>query len=174
MGVRDDLKCSMNRVDKSLLSFADYFKVFGNVRLTTALRKMHRLLCFFFFSRKLVKWMITYLSERRHFLQIDDKCSDVARVPIEVPQRSILGHVIFNLNVADLQDVFRCKSFQNADDTTLFSRAEVCDLSGEIDDENVRLDRLGTYSSESNLAVNSAKTKLMRVPTPQMCSLHEK
>ena len=118
--------------------------------------------------------MITYLSERRHFLQIDDFFSDFARFPIEVPQRSILGHVIFNLNVADLQDGFRCKSFQNADDTTLFSRTEVCDLSGEIDDENVRLDRLGTYSSESNLAVNSAKTKLMRVPTPQMCSLHEK
>ena len=107
-------------------------------------------------------------------IQIDDKCSDFARVPIEVPQRSILGHVIFNLNVADLQDVFRCKSFQNADDTPLFSRAKVCDLSGEIDDENLSLDRLGTYSSESNLAVNSDKTKLMLVPTPQMYFLHEK
>ena len=91
-----------------------------------------------------------------------------------VPQRSILGPVIFNLNGADLQDGFRCKSFQYADDTTLSSRAEVCHLSGETDNENVRLDRLGTYSSESNLAVNSAKTKLMRVPTRQMCSLHEK
>ena len=118
--------------------------------------------------------MITYLTDRRHFLQIDDKCSDFARVPIEVPQRSILGHVIFHLNVADLQEGFRCKSFQYADDTTLFSRAEVCDFSGEIDDENVRLDRLGTYSSESNLAVNSSKTKLTLVSTPQMCSLHEK
>ena len=89
--------------------------------------------------------MITYLTDRRHFLQIDVKCSDFARVPIEVPQRSILGHAIFDLNVADLQEGFRCKSFQYADDTTLFSRAEVCDLSGEIDDENVKLDRLGTY-----------------------------
>ena len=96
------------------------------------------------------------------------------RVPVVVPQRSILGPVIFNLNGADLQDGFRCKSFQYADDTTLFSRAEVCDLSGEIDDENVRLDRLGTYSSESNLTLNSAKTKVMLVSTPQMCSLHEK
>ena len=85
-----------------------------------------------------------------------------------------MGHAIFDLNVADLQEGFRCKSFQNADDTTLFSRAEVCDLSGEIDNENVKLDRLGTYSSESNLAVNSARTKLMLVSTPQMCSLQEK
>ena len=104
LGIRDELKCSVNRVDKSLLLFANCFKVFGNVRFTTALRKMHR----FFFSRKLLKCMINYLSDRRHLLQIDDKCSDFARVPIEVPQRSILGHVIFNLNVADLQDGFRC------------------------------------------------------------------
>ena len=47
LGVRDDLKCSMNRVDKSLLLFADFFKVFGNVQFKTALRKMHPL--FFFF-----------------------------------------------------------------------------------------------------------------------------
>ena len=39
---------------------------------------------------------------------IDVKCSDFARVPIEVPQRSILGLVIFDLNVADLQEGFRC------------------------------------------------------------------
>ena len=164
----------MNRVDKSLLLFADFSKVFGNVFFIAALRKMDRLFFVFFFSRKFLKWMITYVTDRRHFLQIDDKCLDFGRVPIEVPQRSILGHVIFDLNVADLQEGFRCKSFQYADDTTLFSRAEVCDLSGEIDDENVKLDRLGTYSSESNLAVNSAKTKLMLVSTPQMCSLHEK
>ena len=46
LGIWDDLKCSVNRVDKSLLLFADFSKVFGNVRFTTALRKMHRL--FFF------------------------------------------------------------------------------------------------------------------------------
>ena len=107
----------------------------------------------------------------------DDKCSDFTRVPFEVPQRSILGLVIFNLYVADLQDGVRCKSFQYADDTTLFGRKKVSDLSGEIDDENRRLDLLGTYSSESDLAVNSAKTKWVLVSTPQMSlyhSLHQK
>ena len=49
LGIRDDLKCSVNRVDESLLLFTDFSKVFGNVRFTTALRKMHRLFCLVFF-----------------------------------------------------------------------------------------------------------------------------
>ena len=46
LGIRDDLKCSVNRNDVSLLVLSDFSKVSDNVRLTTALRKRHRL-CFF-------------------------------------------------------------------------------------------------------------------------------
>ena len=43
LGIWDDLKCSVNRDDVSLLVIADYSKVFDNVRYTTALGKIHRL-----------------------------------------------------------------------------------------------------------------------------------
>ena len=46
--------------------------------------------------------MITYLSDRRYFEQIGDKCSDIMRVAFDVPQRSILGPMIFDLYVAGL------------------------------------------------------------------------
>ena len=94
-----------------------------------------------------------------------------------MPQRSILGPVIFDLYVADLQDDVRCKSFQYADDTILFGNTKVRDLSGAIADMNLRLDRLGAYLSECDLAVNATKTKWMMVSAPQMSlyhSLHEK
>ena len=45
LGIQDDLKCSVNR-NVSLLVLSDFSKVSDNVRLTTALRKRHRL-CFF-------------------------------------------------------------------------------------------------------------------------------
>ena len=72
-----------------------------------------------------------------------------------------------------------CKGFQYAGDTTLFGHTKVRDLSGAVDDMNRRLDRLGAYSSESDLAVYSNKTKWMLVSTPQTLtsldhSLHEK
>ena len=123
-----------------------------------------------------MKWIISYLSDRRYLEQIDDKCSDITRVAFDVPQRSILGPVIFDLYVADLQDGVKCKSFRYADETILFGHVEVRDFSGAIDDMNRRLDCLGAYSSESDLAVNATKTKWMLVSSPQMSlyhSLHE-
>ena len=48
LGIRDDLKCSVNRVDKSLLLFPGFSKVFGNVCFFSVLRKMLRFLFFFF------------------------------------------------------------------------------------------------------------------------------
>ena len=92
IGIRDDLKCSMNRGEVSLMVFADYSKAFDTVRFSSALKKMHCL----GFSGSFSKWMINYLSDRRHFVQIDDRCSDMAHVAFGVPQGSILGPVIFN------------------------------------------------------------------------------
>ena len=120
-----------------------------------------------FFSRRLLKWVISYLSDRRFFVQIDYGRSDFARVTFDVPQRSILGPVIFNLYVTDPQAVrVEWKSFQYADETTLFGHAKIRDLSGAIDTMNRRLDRVGAYSREADLAVNATKTKWMLVSTP--------
>ena len=41
----------------------------------------------------------------------------------------------------------------------MLSHAKVRGLSGAIDDINRRLDRLGAYSRESDMAVNATKTK---------------
>ena len=54
-------------------------------------------------------WTINYLSDRRHFVQIDDRRSDMAHVAFGVPQGSILSPVIFNLKVADLQNNVNCQ-----------------------------------------------------------------
>ena len=145
IAIRDDLKRSMNRGEVSLVVFADYSKVFDTVRFSTALKrirkKMHRL----GFSGSFLKWMINYLSDRRHFVQIDDRRSDMAHVAFGVPQGSILGPVIFNLYVADLQSNVDCQCLQYADDTTLYIHTKVSDLSGATTDIKYNLNRLGEY-----------------------------
>ena len=100
----------MNRCEMSLTVFADYSKAFDTVHFITALKKMDCL----GFSGSFLKWMIN-LSDRRHFVQIDDRRSDVAHVSFGVPQGSILGPIIFNLYVADLQNNVKCQCFQNAE-----------------------------------------------------------
>ena len=73
------------------------------------------------FSKSFLWWVLSYLSERRQLVQIDDKLSELAYVEFWVLQGSILGPVLFNLYGADLQKELDCPCYQYADDTTFFS-----------------------------------------------------
>ena len=58
----------------------------------------------FGFSKPFLRWLNSYLSDRSHFLQIDDLTSESVNVWFSVPRGSILGAMLFNLYVSDLQD----------------------------------------------------------------------
>ena len=96
----------------------------------------------------------------------------MAHVPFGVQQESILGPVIFNLYVADLQNNVNCQCFQYADDTTFHIYTKVSDLSGATTDINRNLNCLGEYLNESNLALNATKTKWMLVSKSQKPRYH--
>ena len=86
-----------------------YSKAFDTVEFKTVRMKMQNL----GFSREFLLWMISNLSNRKRFLQIDDKQSNLATVEFGVPHGSIQGPVIFNLYVADLQDKLQCPWWHN-------------------------------------------------------------
>ena len=52
-------------------------------------------------------------SGRNQFVQIDEKQSDTREVHFGVPQGSILGPVLFNLYVNNLQNILDCPSLVN-------------------------------------------------------------
>ena len=80
------------------------------------LNKLHRL----GFPKKFLIWTYSYLEGRQQFVQIDDRKSGLLPVAFGVPQGSILGPVLFNLYMADLQDEKSdCNYLQYADDIRL-------------------------------------------------------
>lgn len=50
---------------------ADFSKAFDTVAYETVLKKMHKV----GFSKSYLKWVTSYLTERKQFVQIDDKLS---------------------------------------------------------------------------------------------------
>lgn len=74
-----------------------------------------------------------------------------------VPQSSILGPLIFNIYVSDLQKNIRCPCYKYADDTTILLHSRVQDLNNCATKMNEVITRLGNYSSDSNVALNPAK-----------------
>ena len=124
------------------------------------------------FSKYLLLWMIDYLTRRRQLVQIDARRSDMATVEFGVPQGSILGPVIFNLYVTDLQSELQCDCYQYADDTMLYIHSKPCDLDSSAYHFKKAVTSPRSYSKSCNLALNSSKTNWMVISTPQMARYH--
>ena len=53
-----------------------------------------------------LKWIKSYLSNRQFHVQIEDQLSEVKTIDFSVPQKSILGTVLFTCYASTLQELF--------------------------------------------------------------------
>jgi len=107
----------MKKGELTLIAFADFSKAFDTVDYSIVIRKLHAI----GLSKTALLWILSYLSNREQFVQVNDKQSSLRDVLFGVPQGSVMGPVIFNLYANDMQDCLRDGStcFQYADDTTV-------------------------------------------------------
>ena len=93
VGVRDDIRYAMKRKEVTLTVLADFSKAFDTISFSATIVKFYKL----GFSNPFLKWLLSYLSGRSQFVQIDDRKSSHQSSQYGVPQGSTLGPMIFNL-----------------------------------------------------------------------------
>ena len=161
--IRDDIVKAMKRSEVTMMILADFSKAFDTICFRNLITKMSKL----GFSRD-----FNYVMHCKQFVQVNDTCSEVKNVNFWVPQGSILGPVLFNIYVADLQDNVNVKCFQYADDTTTYDHAKLSDLNSCRNTIYQSINKLSVWSKESTLAFNNDKTKVEILSTLQMSRVH--
>ena len=147
--LRDDIKRTMNAGEISIIVLIDFSKAFDTISHDTLIRSLHKM----GFSRDFLSWSLSYLSNRKQYVQIDAQQSKPMTTYFGVPQGSILGPLFFNLYVNGLQDSLASRSIQYADDTTIYESGKPSDIQMTTDKLNSSLENLEQWSNENSLAI---------------------
>ena len=108
-----------NGFEKGLLTgmiLIDLQKAFDTIDHSIVLKKMKCLS----FSESTIMWLTSYLSNRSFIVNVGKEFSSRGKLACYVPQRSILGPLLFLLYANDMPQAVRSELLLYADDTWLF------------------------------------------------------
>ena len=167
--IKDDITKAMDRGEVTLAVMADFSKAFDTVDFRTLIEKLHKLN----FSKKSLRILASYLSDRFQYVQINDKESQPLPVTNGVPQGSLLGPVLFNIYVHDMSTKTDAACHQYADDTSLYRHSKPKDLNICATSLNNDVNEIQGWTKDTNLIFNPNKTKSMLFTTQQMARRHQ-
>ena len=133
----------------------DYSKAFDTINHKTHLEKLVSLN----FSNRTIKIIMSYLTNRHQYVQIDDQTSPKSPVHFRVHQGSILGPILFNIYVAELPSCIDSDSIQYADDTTIYRTCRPNNNLQEIRKLENDIKTVSEWSAENRLVFNNGRLK---------------
>lgn len=162
MSIIDDLYGNFQSGSCSLIIMLDCTKAFDLVDHNDLLQALFDELLF---SRDAVLLVHSYLSERFQYVHYDEKLSGLLPVPCGVPQGSLMGPLLFSLNVNNLPDQLDASTDRGlyADDFQFIIHGHVDNMSEMIDRANSELEKISSWFKMKRLRLNASKSMSMFV-----------
>ena len=141
--------------------FIDLKRAFETIDRSILLNKLMK----YGITGNALMWLKDYLSERTQRCKINNIFSDNLKTQYGVPQGSVLGPLLFNIYINDINASVNC-SFLNlfADDTLVVISDE--NLESALQKMNIELCKIQKYFNVNKLILNANKTKAMIITTP--------
>ena len=137
----------------SISLFIDLRKAFDTVNHKILLYKLER----YGFRGPALRWIGSYLSDRKQFVRVGSSSSNLVVTNIGVPQGSSISPILFLLYINDLVNVSDLlKVLLFADDTTLC--ASGINFSQLVDSVNSELIKVSDWMASNRLSLNIDKT----------------
>ena len=141
--------------------FVDYKKAFETLDHNILLGKLAK----YNFDQNSIKWLQSYIGNRRHVVKCSGTFSKEIKVKYGVPQGSVLGPLCFIINVNDLITNIKrdthAEIIMYTDDTVLLMKNK--DLITGVQEMQEILDYISRWCVRNKLTVNAKKTKHMLV-----------
>ena len=139
-----------------LATIIDVKKAFDCVNHNILITKLER----FGIRGTPLKWLISYLADRKCYVNIGPHNSRTRTFNIGVPQGSILGPTLFLIYVNNLpkfSNIMRTQLF--ADDTILSNTGS--NIDALLESTNEELTKLNDWTQANKLTIDAGKTKLL-------------
>lgn len=138
--------------------YIDFSKAFDSIVPSKLLFKLE----LYGITGKLLKWIGSFLTNRKQCVVIDRFYSPIAAVISGVPQGSVLGPILFIIYINDIDNVCCGDTALQlfADDTKLYSRVTLDNTSISLQNS---LDRLSQWALEWQLTINVSKCSVLTI-----------
>ena len=147
---------SLNEKNHHVIALIDIKKAFDSVNHRRLLTKLES----YGIRGFALRWLQSYLENRKCFIAINNLKSDVLTFNVGVPQGSVLGPILFLLMINDLPRISdNIQTVLFADDTTIStSRSDFSEL---VQLSNNELKNVSDWTNFNQLTLNADKTELM-------------
>ena len=156
LNAQNSLLESLSKRQVSLLLLIDFSKAFDMVEHSILLKKLEH----YGIRGVTLKWMESYLNDRKQYVSVNGSCSSVHNIKFGVPQGSILGPLLFIVYINDIPEISRFAKFiLYADDANIILTDET--VEGINRQLSILVNNLVEWVRSNGLALNLKKTKYM-------------